>query len=74
VRRSVRAVREEVGLGWMTPHSWRRTYATILDDEMSLTDRAKADLMGQAKFLKDIYVSRGELHPDAAVFLDAALR
>ena len=30
--------------------------------------------MGQAKFLKDAYVSRGELHPDAAVFLDAGLR
>jgi integrase len=69
VRRSVRAVREHVELGWMTPHSWRRTYATILDDEMSLTDRAKADLMGQAKFLKDAYVSRSELHPDAAIFL-----
>jgi integrase len=74
VRRNVRAVREHVGLGWMTPHTWRRTYATVLDDEMALTDRAKADLMGQAKFLKDTYVSRGELHPDAALFLDAALR
>ncbi len=73
VRRNVRGVRNQIGLGWMTPHTWRRTYATILDDEMSLTDRAKADLMGQAKFLKDAYVSRGELHPDAAVFLDAAL-
>ncbi len=73
VRRSVRAVREKVDLDWMTPHTWRRTYATILDDEISLTDRAKADLMGQAKFLKDTYVSRGELHPDAAVLLDAAL-
>jgi hypothetical protein len=30
--------------------------------------------MGQAKFLKDTYVSRGELHPDAAVFFDAAMR
>jgi integrase len=74
LRRTVRTVRAEVGLDWMTPHTWRRTYATILDDEMTLTDRAKADLMGQAKFLKDTYVSRGELHPDAAVFLDAALR
>jgi len=74
VRRSVRTAREKVGLDWMTPHTWRRTYATILDDEMTLTDRAKADLMGQAKFLKDTYVSRGELHPDAAVFLDAAMR
>jgi integrase len=74
VRRSVRTAREQVCLDWMTPHTWRRTYATILDDEMTLTDRAKADLMGQAKFLKDTYVSRGELHPDAAVFLDAAMR
>jgi len=74
VRRSVRRIREKVDLDWMTPHTWRRTYATILDDEITLTDRAKADLMGQAKFLKDTYVSRGELHPDAAVFLDAALR
>jgi hypothetical protein len=58
----------------MTPHSWRRTYATILDDQLGLTDRAEAGLLGQAKFLKDIYVSRGELHPDAAVMLDAAVR
>ena len=28
VRRSVRAVREKVDLDWMTPHTWRRTYAT----------------------------------------------
>jgi anti-anti-sigma factor len=39
---------------------------------MSLTDRAEADLMGQAKFLEDTYVRRSERHPDAAVFLDAA--
>jgi integrase len=74
LRRTVRTVRTHVGLDWMTPKTWRKTYATILDDEMSLTDRAKADLMGHAEFLKKAYVSRGELHPDAAVFLDAALR
>ncbi len=74
VRRSVRAVRIEVGLGWMTPHTWRRTYATILHDEYGLTDRQKADLMGHAKIsmMKDTYVHRGELHADAAVYLDAA--
>ena len=73
VRRTLRSVREEVGLNWMTPHTWRRTYATILDDEIAFTDRMKADLMGQAQFLKDTYVSRGELHAGAAVILDAAL-
>lgn len=74
VRRTLRSVREDVGLDWMTPHTWRRTYATILDDEGALTDRMKADLMGQARFLKDAYVSRGELHADAAIYLDSALR
>lgn len=72
VRRSLRSVRDEIDLGWMTPHTWRRTYATILDDEISFTDRMKADLLGQAKFLKDEYVSRGELHSEAAVVLDNA--
>ena len=74
VRRTLRLVRNEVGLDWMTPHTWRRTYATILDDEITLTERMKADLMGHAKFLKNEYVSRGELHPGAAVVLDSAIR
>ena len=54
----------------MTPHTWRRTYATILDEEITFTDRMKADLMGQADFLRNSYVSRGELHAGAAVLLD----
>ena len=74
VRRTLRRVRQEVGLDWMTPHTWRRTYATILDDEITLTERMKADLMGHAKFLKNKYVSRGELHPGAAVVLDSAIK
>jgi hypothetical protein len=41
---------------------------------MSLSDRANADPMRQARFLKDTYVSRGELHADAAIFLNAELR
>jgi integrase len=72
VRRSLRSVRDEIALTWMTPHTWRRTYATILDDEISFTDRMKADLLGRAKFLNDEYVSRGELHPEAALVLDNA--
>lgn len=74
VRRSIRAIHADIGLEWMTPHTWRRTYATILHKEMGLSDRQKADLMGHAKIsmMKDTYVHRGELHADAAVYLDAA--
>ena len=56
----------------MTSHSWRKTYLTALDDERAMTDRAKADLAGQSRFLKDIDVNRGALHPEAAAFIDAA--
>lgn len=63
---------EAVQLEWMTSHSWRKTYLTVLDDERAMTDRAKADLAGQARFLKDVYVNRGALHPEAAAFIEAA--
>lgn len=56
----------------MTPHTWRRTHATILDDEVGLSDRQKANLMGHAKMMKDTYVHCGEFHADAAVYVDAA--
>jgi hypothetical protein len=61
-RRAVRAARDHIGLARMT-HTWRRTYATILHQEVTLFDRAKADLLGQAKFLH---------HPDPTGFIDAA--
>jgi integrase len=75
VGRWIKEAREDdaVQLEWMTSHSWRKTYLTVLDDEREMTDRAKADLAGQSRFLKDIYVNRGALHPEAAAFIDAAL-
>jgi integrase len=73
VRRSVRTIPAEVGLDWMTPHTWRGTYATTLD-ETSLTDRAKADLLARRSPSRTLTFSHGELHLDAVIFLDAALR
>ena len=74
VQEWIKVVRENdaVQLEWMTSHSWRKTYLTALDDERGMTERAKADLAGQARFLKDVYVSRGALHPEAAAFIEAA--
>jgi integrase len=53
VGRWIKEAREDdaVQLEWMTSHSWRKTYLTVLDDEREMTDRAKADLAGQSRFL-----------------------
>ena len=65
---------DAAGLGWATSHVCRKTYLTILDDERALSDRMKADLMGHATLLRDVYVGRGGFHPQAAAFIDAAYR
>lgn len=70
----VREARQAAGMDWpVTSHTFRKTAATIWHDSGLLTDRQKADLTGHAKIstLTDIYVARGELHPQAAAVMDA---
>lgn len=69
------AMRRAMGVEWkLTSHTFRKTAATIWHDSGVLTDRQKADLTGHAKIstLTDIYVARGELHPEGAAVMDAA--
>jgi integrase len=71
----IRDARQAAGMEWpVTSHTFRKTAATIWHDSGVLTDRQKADLTGHAKIstLTDIYVARGELHPQGAAVMDAA--
>lgn len=71
----IREARQAAGMEWpVTSHTFRKTAATIWHDSGVLTDRQKADLTGHAKIstLTDIYVARGELHPQGAAVMDAA--
>ena len=71
----IREARQAAGMDWpVTSHTFRKTAATIWHDSGLLTDRQKADLTGHAKIstLTDIYVARGELHPQGAAVMDAA--
>ena len=71
----IRQARQAAGMDWpVTSHTFRKTAATIWHDSGVLTDRQKADLTGHAKIstLTDIYVARGELHPQGAAVMDAA--
>jgi integrase len=59
VHRWLRAVRARVGLDWVTPHSWRKTSATVLDDG-GATARMIADRLGHSRvsMTQDVYLGR----------------
>ena len=58
----------------MTSHSFRKTVATLIDDE-GLSARIGADQLGHAKvsMTQDRYMSRGRVHTQVAELLDRAI-
>lgn len=71
---SWRAAREALGLPDVTSHSFRKTVATLIDDE-GLSARVGADQLGHARpsMTQDNYMRRGQLHQEVADLLDRAV-
>lgn len=74
VARQWRQVRAALDLEWVTSHTFRKTVATILDEE-GLTARVAADQLGHAQvsMTSDVYFGRGRVHVEAADALDGAM-
>jgi integrase len=53
------------------PHSFRKTVATLIDDE-GLSARIGADHLGHARvsITQDVYMTRGRVHGQVAELLD----
>ena len=66
-----RKVRDQLGVPGVTTHSFRKTVATLIDDE-GLSARIGADHLGHAKvsMTQDRYMSRGRIHTRVAELLD----
>lgn len=66
LRRQWREAREAAGFGWVTPHTFRKTVATLLDSER--TTRAAAAQLGHADERVTLahYVQRTHEGPDVA--------
>jgi integrase len=66
-----RRVRDELGASAITTHSFRKTVATLIDDE-GLSARVGADHLGHAKvsMTQDRYMSLGRVHDQVAKMLD----
>ena len=58
----------------MSTHSFRKTVATLIDDE-GLSARIGADHLGHSKvsMTQDRYMSRGRVHTQVADLLDRAV-
>jgi integrase len=69
-----RTVRDELGAPEVTTHSFRKTVATLIDDE-GLSARIGADQLGHTKvsMTQDRYMSRGRVHTQVAELLDRTI-
>jgi integrase len=70
-----RKVRDQLGVPGVTTHSFRKTMATLIDDE-GLSARVGADHLGHSKvsMTQDRYMSRGRVHSEVAALLDRAIK
>jgi integrase len=69
-----RTVRDELGVPEVTTHSFRKTVATLIDDE-GLSARIGADQLGHTRIsmTQDRYMSRGRVHTQVAELLDRTI-
>ena len=75
VRRELREARGAGDLAWVTSQTFRKTEATISDEE-ALSARLIADQLGHARpsMTQDVYLARRVVGDAAAQALDSALR
>jgi integrase len=68
--RQWRQVRDELGAAGVSSHSFRKTVATLIDDE-GLSARIGADHLGHAhvSMTQDVYMTRGRVHAQVAELL-----
>jgi integrase len=70
-----RTARQELDLAEVTTHSFRKTVATLIDDE-GLSARIGADHLGHShvSMTQDRYMTRGRIHTQVADLLDRTVR
>ena len=70
VRRQWRQARADAGLEWVTPHTFRKTVATLIDKEAD-ADRAAAQLGHKTKEItKKHYIVKPVVAPDSSHILE----
>jgi integrase len=72
--RQWREVRGELGAAGVSTHSFRKTVATLIDDDV-MSARIGPDHLGHTNvsMTQNVYMSRGRVHPQVAELLDRVI-
>lgn len=70
VRRQWRQARADTNLGWVTPHSFRKTVASLIDKEASAKDAAAQLGHESEEITKKHYIVKPALAPDSSHILE----
>lgn len=75
VHKQWRTVRASLKLDWVTSHTFRKTLATLLDDQ-GLSARVGADQLGHAQvsMTQDVYMGRKGVYTEVADVLDRVIQ
>lgn len=70
VRRQWRQARADAGLEWVTPHTFRKTVATLLDRRADAKAAAAQLGHGSEEITNEFYIEKAQLVPDMSTILD----
>lgn len=70
VRRQWRSAREAAGFDWVTPHTFRRTVATLLKDKVDLETASEVLGHADSRVTKASYVDGAQSVPDVSKVLE----
>lgn len=70
VRRQWRQARADTGLEWVTPHSFRKTVASLIDKEASAKDAAAQLGHESEEITKKHYIVKPAVAPDSSYILE----
>jgi integrase len=70
VRRQWRQARADTGLGWVTPHTFRKTVATLIDEEADTKSAAAQLGHGSEEVTGTYYIDKPTLAPDNSDILE----
>ena len=70
VERRWRQVRKDTGLGWVTPHTFRKTVATLISERVDAETASQQLGHSSPAITREFYISKPAIAADAAHVLE----
>jgi len=71
IKRRWRQIRQDTGFDWVTPHSFRKTVATLIADQVDSETAAQQLVHSSAHNTREHYIAKPEIAADVADVLQA---